>query len=166
MLNTEKIKLMCQLALFEEREGKGVFEINKYYKSDYISKHLFTTLVHYTLCFLLILLICGMLKINDIFLLLSLDFLKETGRTVLFIYVAGMFLVAVFSYITLSERYDASHRLELFYSAKLNKLLKLDLADTETQEELPHRIDSKRSLYREERQRGQSRGRKGRKAGR
>ena len=40
MLNEEKIKLMTGIAMFEKKEGKKIFPLNRYFKSDYISSHL------------------------------------------------------------------------------------------------------------------------------
>ncbi len=40
MLSEEKIKIMTSLAMFEKHEGKRIFPINRYFKSDYISSKL------------------------------------------------------------------------------------------------------------------------------
>ena len=36
MLNTEKIRLMADLAIYEKKNDDTVFKINDYYKGDYI----------------------------------------------------------------------------------------------------------------------------------
>lgn len=166
MLDVEKVRLMCQLASFEEKEGKDVFEISRYYKSDYISKKLFAAVVHYTICFLLLLLLAAGIRMNDVFSLLSLSFLKNTGRIVLALYLAGMAVAAIASCLSSAERYDRAHRQVLFYTAKLNKLLKLDEGGApEPPETL---IASKHSVYSGVQrtsgvmQRGQSRGKRSR----
>lgn len=171
MLNVEKVKLMCQLALFEEKEGKEVFETNRFYKSDYVSKNLFRALVHYTLGFLLLLLIASLLKMNDIFSLLSLEFLKQGAGTLIVLYLLGFLLVAITGHFTFSAKYDEGYRMKLYYNAKLEKLRRMGIETIGEPETGFHsRIDSKRSIYRtrsrEQTQvvRGQSRGKKGRKA--
>ena len=35
MLNEERVKLMVQLASYEQKEGKEDFKVSSYYKKDY-----------------------------------------------------------------------------------------------------------------------------------
>ena len=37
MLNEERVKLMVQLASYEQKEGKEDFKVSSYYKKDYVS---------------------------------------------------------------------------------------------------------------------------------
>ena len=53
MLNEDKIKLMTGIAMFEKREGKRIFPVNRYFRSDYISRHMFRSFFSYTICYLL-----------------------------------------------------------------------------------------------------------------
>ena len=53
MLNEDKIKLMAGIAMFEKREGKRIFPVNRYFRSDYISKHLFHSFFSFTISYLL-----------------------------------------------------------------------------------------------------------------
>ena len=53
MLNEEKIKLMTSIAMFEQKEGKKIFPLSCYFRSDYISRHLLGAFFGYTLCCLL-----------------------------------------------------------------------------------------------------------------
>mgnify|MGYP006964168553 CR=1 FL=1 len=39
MLNEERVKLMVQLASYEQKEGKEDFKVSSYYKKDYVSFH-------------------------------------------------------------------------------------------------------------------------------
>ena len=36
MLNEEKVKIMTELAMYEEGEGKKYLPVSRYYRSDYI----------------------------------------------------------------------------------------------------------------------------------
>ena len=49
MLNEDKIKLMTGIALFEKREGKRIFPVNRFFRSDYISRHMFRSFFSYTI---------------------------------------------------------------------------------------------------------------------
>lgn len=62
MISEDKVKLMTSIAILEKREGKHCFSINRYFRSDYISKHMIRAFVIYTIavCFCLLLwLICN-----------------------------------------------------------------------------------------------------------
>ena len=39
MLNEEKIKLMTSIGMFEKREGRRIFMVNRFFRSDYIGRH-------------------------------------------------------------------------------------------------------------------------------
>ena len=53
MLNEDKIKLMTGIAMFEKREGKRIFPVNRYFCSDYISSHMIGSFFYYTVSFAL-----------------------------------------------------------------------------------------------------------------
>ena len=36
MLNEEKIQAMTDLAVFEKHQGRKIFPVNQYFKSDYV----------------------------------------------------------------------------------------------------------------------------------
>ena len=44
MLNEERVKLMVQLASYEQKEGKEDFKVSSYYKKDYVSFHRLATM--------------------------------------------------------------------------------------------------------------------------
>ena len=43
MLNEEKVKIMTELAMYEEGEGKKYLPVSRYYRSDYIGCLLYTS---------------------------------------------------------------------------------------------------------------------------
>ena len=54
MLNEEKIKLMTELALYEKKEKQDLEEAKKYFKGDYIAKHLIESFFGFSFSYLLI----------------------------------------------------------------------------------------------------------------
>lgn len=54
MLDRERIKLMTQLATFEQREDRQVFRVNSYMRNDYVTLHVIYTLFATSLAYLLI----------------------------------------------------------------------------------------------------------------
>ena len=49
MLNEERVKLMVQLASYEQKEGKEDFKVSSYYKKDYVSFHRLATMIWTTI---------------------------------------------------------------------------------------------------------------------
>ena len=75
MLNEEKIKLMTGIAMFEKKEGKKIFPLNRYFKSDYISSHLLGAFFGYTLCSGLIAVLWGLYHLEQLLNSLQVDIL-------------------------------------------------------------------------------------------
>lgn len=53
MLNEEKIRLMTELALYEKKEKQSLEEAKKYFKDDYIAKHLIEAFFSFSISYLL-----------------------------------------------------------------------------------------------------------------
>ena len=53
MLNEDKIKLMTSISMLEKKEGKYLFPVRQYFRSDYIEKNLLKALIGYTFCWIL-----------------------------------------------------------------------------------------------------------------
>ena len=54
MLNEEKIRYMTELAIFEKNEGRKIFPVNRFFRSDYVGGQMFRGFFGYTFSFLLI----------------------------------------------------------------------------------------------------------------
>ncbi|MEG0687903.1 MAG: hypothetical protein RR466_04365, partial [Hungatella sp.] len=67
MLNEDKIKLMTGISMFEKKEGKKIFPINRYFKEDYIGNHLVRGFLGYTFCWLLGVIIVLLYKLEVLF---------------------------------------------------------------------------------------------------
>ena len=125
MLNVEKIRLMVQLSIYEKKEGKGIIETSKYFKGDYISRGILTASIYYTLCFIVIGIILAIVNIEEVLLHLNIPFIMASLHTILYVYLTGMVIIILGSYIRCSLSYDNAHRKSLFYTAKLDKLLRM-----------------------------------------
>ena len=49
MLNEEKVRYMTELAIFEKNQGKEIFSINRYFKSDYVGIQMFRSFFGYSI---------------------------------------------------------------------------------------------------------------------
>ena len=54
MLNEDKIKLMTGIAMFEIREGKRIFPVNRYFRSDYIAAQVLKSIICAVLAFAIV----------------------------------------------------------------------------------------------------------------
>lgn len=123
MLNEEKIRLMAQLSMYDKREGRAIREAGKYFRGTYISRRIFMSMVHYTLCFVLLTLLLMLMSLEQLLLHLNIPFILAACRVLFALYVVGMLLMAAYTYARFAKQYDDIHRKSLFYEAKLEKLL-------------------------------------------
>lgn len=122
MLSEEKIKIMTNLAMFEKKEGKKIFPINRYFKSDYISSKLLRSFFSYTLSFLLAAALWVLCYIEQWLNMIRLETLIELGLKVGAVYAAGLAVYLLISLIVYARRYDYASRGMKVYLAKLKRL--------------------------------------------
>ena len=68
MLDRRRVKLMTEMALYEETLGKEDFKVSDYYRKDYVSMHILTSFLWVTV---------GYVCLGAIVALSCLDFLME-----------------------------------------------------------------------------------------
>lgn len=122
MLNEDKIKLMTSIAMFEKREGKRIFPVNRYFRGDYISRYLFRSFFAYTLCYALC---CVIWTLYNVEMLLNYAGLDEAVMVVkkgALIYIAGLILYLAITYLVYRRRYEYARRGMKVYVAKLKRL--------------------------------------------
>lgn len=124
MLNEEKIKLMTGIAMFEKKEGKKIFPLNRYFKSDYISSHLLGAFFGYTLCSALIAVLWGLYHLEQLLNSLQVDILLELSKRFLLLYLAGLFVYLLITFLVHRRRYEYASGGLRVYVAKLKRLEK------------------------------------------
>lgn len=124
MLNEEKVGAMTELAIFEKHEGRKIFPINRYFKRDYVGGQMFCSFFGYTFCYLLVLLMWVLYKleelINDMPLEEMLEWAVKWGKS----YIVGLVAYLLITWIVYARRYDTAARAQLMYVSKLKHLLK------------------------------------------
>ncbi len=125
MLDKNKVKLMTELAMYEQNEGKEDLKLCEYYRKDYVSLHTICSLIWTTIGY-------GLLV--GIIFIVCMDYLlgHMTGVIVLLLIgVIGfgfLFLLVLYGVITahvFSERHKAATRRLKVYNRKLIRLLKM-----------------------------------------
>ena len=124
MLNEDKIKLMTGIALFEKREGKHIFPANRYFRSDYISGRILRSFFAYTVCFILCALMWVLYSMERLLNVMELDEVVGAAKAGAVLYVAGLVLYLIITWIVSSKRYEYARRGMRVYIAKLKRLEK------------------------------------------
>lgn len=124
MLNEDKIKLMTGIAMFEKREGKHIFPVNRYFQGDYVSSHMFRSFFSYTLCYVLCVLIWVLYNIDHLLNAMNLDEVAAIGRKGAVFYVIGLVFYLFVTYHVYRKRYEYAKRGMTVYVAKLRRLEK------------------------------------------
>ena len=110
MLNEERVKQLCKVALYEKREEKVHKQIGKYYRSDYIGKEILKSIFTGTAAYLCIAVLMVIYNWQDVLNVINaLDF-KENILPILLAYVLFMSGYIALTYVIYKTRYDNSRK--------------------------------------------------------
>ena len=109
MLNEEKIKQMTELALLKKRKGEQMFEIDNYFKEDYVGKQMLKSFFVYTFCFLLIIVLAVLYNLEELM----------SGITTVGVF-SVVYIVELITYRFFSKKYDEAQRSLKVYNDRLN----------------------------------------------
>ena len=126
MLNLEKIRLMTDLALYEKKHKRSVFEINNYYRHDYIMGQLLAAFVRYIICVTLCFLLYLVFQAGELFYNINVEGLASVLNRLGYYFLAGLIIYLIIAYIIARKRYKYSKRGVLLYATKLKRLKKYD----------------------------------------
>ena len=106
MLNEERVKLMVQLASYEQKEGKEDFKVSSYYKKDYVSFHRLATMIWPTIGYAMVAGLIGIAYMDQVLEELTLVKAIILVAVILIIYV----IVLVAYWIASGRFYQKKHR--------------------------------------------------------
>ena len=118
MLNEEKIKQMTELALLKKRKGEQMFEIDNYFKEDYVGKQMLKSFFVYTFCFILIIVLAVLYNLED--LVISVNTVGMYSVFYIVIYILGLIAFEMITYRFFSKKYDEAQRSFKMYNDRLN----------------------------------------------
>ena len=118
MLNEEKIRQMTELALLKKRKGEQMFEIDNYFKEDYVGKQMLKSFFVYTFCFILIIVLAVLYNLED--LLISVNTVGMYSFFYIVIYILGLIAFEMITYRFFSKKYDEAQRSLKMYNDRLN----------------------------------------------
>lgn len=125
MLNEKRIRLMTELAKYEDGEGKNELKIARYYRSDYLGIALFRNFILASIGYVVVVLL-----IASYFSEYLLDNVHKMNLILLAVILVGGYLItvtlySVVTYVIYSLRYSRAQRDVKAYDQKLGELEKL-----------------------------------------
>lgn len=125
MLNTNKVRLMTKLALYENKKGKEDIRLSKYYKTDYVRYQVIKSLICATIGYGLILGLALIYKSEYLIRhAVSLDY-KTLGMYILGFYIMIVTVYGLGSFVGYSIKYDMSRKKLGRYFKLLKRLNKI-----------------------------------------
>ena len=118
MLNEEKIRQMTELALLKKSKGEQMFEIDNYFKEDYVGKHMLRSFFVYTVCFALVVVLAILYNLEN--LMSSMNPIGLLSVVYILIYVLGLLRFEIITYRFFSKKYDEAQRSLKMYNDRLN----------------------------------------------
>lgn len=100
MINTDKVRDMTWLAVFEKREGREVFKTTKYFKRDYVGLHVIKSFIAGTISFLICFAFWGIYNMENLMATIHTMDIPAFGKQVLLIYfgVMALYMGIIFAY--------------------------------------------------------------------
>lgn len=129
MLNEERVILMTHMASYENGEGKKNVKIGNYFRSDYVTVQVLTSIVSGTIVFGIVFGLYVLYDFEAFMLNLYKIDLFAYAKNVLTYYVAAVAAYALLTYVTSTYRYvKAKKSLKCYYHnlRKLNSLYGVD----------------------------------------
>ncbi len=125
-MNTRKIVLMSQLAIYEKKYGKGDFEKSNYYKEDYIYLKNMWTRVFAMLGGIILITIFCLLMLGTVGLDKTINYILDNHKLFAYFIVAIFIFYTVLGRIIYSKEYVRSQKRLESYARLLNKISESD----------------------------------------
>ena len=124
MLNEDKIRLMNEIARYEKREGRREGPARKYFRGDYVAKHMLQSFFAYTLSFCLFLGVAFLYRLEFILRAMSVDDVISTIKKSLLLYLAGLLLYEAVALLVYRRKYAGAVYRREQHLIRLNRLKK------------------------------------------
>lgn len=125
MLNKERIRLMTQLAAYEQGEGKEYVPMSQYYRRDYVGLQMIKTFVYSTISFAVLFLLQILYQMESwMDSLYQMDY-RAYLMGILIKYLIFVLVYQVIAWVVYSLRYKKGHKNQKLYQNRLKKVEKL-----------------------------------------
>lgn len=125
MLNMDRIRLMTQLAAYEQGEGKEYMPMTQYYRKDYVGLEMIKTFICSTIAFAILFLLQVLYEMDTwLDTLYQMDYGQYAG-SILIRYVVFVVIYQAIAWGVYNLRYKKGHKKQKVYHNKLKKVQKL-----------------------------------------
>ena len=125
MLNTERIRLMTQLAAYEQGEGKEYMAMSRYYRRDYLVLQMIKTFLCSTVAFAVLFLLSVLYRVEEWMQEIYQRDYTEYITGIVVKYILFVVFYQIVAYIVYGLRYRRGHKKQKQYHNKLKKMEKL-----------------------------------------
>ena len=108
MINEDRVKRMCKIALYEEKEEKGKQMVEQYFQSDYVGKELIKSFFTGTIAYALMVVLWGMGNWSEVMRQINSLEIMDTVVTILTLYAIFLFIYLIATAIVYNIRYKHS----------------------------------------------------------
>lgn len=125
MLDEQKVRLMTELAFYEQNQGKEDFKINEYYRNDYTGFHSICSIIWVTIGYAGVVGLGGFAAMDFLLANISKMLIVTVGTGIIGGYIAILIIYAIISQAVFRRKHrDARERIRQF-NYNLTKLLKM-----------------------------------------
>ncbi len=125
MVDEQKVRLMTQLALYEDTQGKEDFKISSYYRKDYSGLHMITSVLWVTVGYVCFGILFALGILDSLLADLTIQTLIVFGALAILGYLLVVILYAIIANTIFNKKHkDARQRVKK-YNHNLTRLLKM-----------------------------------------
>lgn len=108
MINEDRVKRMCKIALYEEKEEKGKQMVEQYFQSDYVGKELIKSFFSGSIAYALMVVLWVMGNWAEVMRQINSLEIIDTVVTILMLYVIFLLIYFIATAIVYHIRYKHS----------------------------------------------------------
>lgn len=124
MLNEDKIRLMNEIAMYEKKEARRMRPARKYFRDDYVAKHMLQSFFAYTLSCALLLSVAFLYRLDWILNAADMPETLVWVKRLLILYFSGLALFELLTALIYRRRYALAERRRERGLLLLNRLKK------------------------------------------
>ena len=125
MLDRRKVKLMTELAFYEQNQGKEDFKINEYYRKDYTGYHTLCSIIWVTIGYVCVIGLIAIAALDFILANISQAMIITVGVMIVVGYVIIVVLYAVIASRVYKQKHREARQRMKIYNHNLTRLLKM-----------------------------------------
>ena len=125
MINEERVKELCHMAVFDEHSAKECRQMGEYYMWDYVWKELVKSFLSGTIAYLLLMILWGIHNLEGRMEMMGGSNLKELIGWVIIVYIAFLTVYLIVTAVVYCVRYVYGRKRLREYADHLKKVCRM-----------------------------------------